>query len=192
MTSAAARLPSRPQVGEISAMRQAEEEAGGIEIAGAGGIDQPRHRGRRDRQRGASRHDDRALLAPRQGRDLAMAAHGAERRVEILGLVERADFGLVGEEDVDMAGDERAELGAVALDAEGVGQGQADLAPGAVGELRRLLERRLGARWIEQVALEIGHLCRGDERFAEDPPARTRRRRRERCSWCAARRASPG
>src|SRR5260370_33743146 len=58
---------------EVAAMRQAVEEAAGIEVAGAGGVDQPRHLLRRDRLRGAGGDDDRALLAARQRGDVAMA-----------------------------------------------------------------------------------------------------------------------
>ena len=50
-------------------MRQAEEEARGVEIAGAGGVDHPRHRRRRDRVHGLGGDDDRALLAARQRGD---------------------------------------------------------------------------------------------------------------------------
>src|SRR5260221_11590755 len=84
---------------EVAAMRQAVEEAAGIEVAGAGGVDQPRHLLRRDRLRGAGGDDDPALLAARQRGDVAMAAHGAHRHAENPGLVERAELGLAWAED---------------------------------------------------------------------------------------------
>ena len=57
--------------------------------------------------------------------------------VEIVGLVQRADLGLVGEQDIDLARHQLAERGAVAVDAERVGQAQRDLPSGAVRDPRR-------------------------------------------------------
>src|SRR5579883_1517780 len=104
---------------EVAAMGEAVEKAAGIEIAGARGIDELLDRFGRDRVGGVGRDDDRAALAARQRGDLALAAHGTDGGVEILGLEERADLGLVGDENIDMAGEERAEGGAVASAAEG-------------------------------------------------------------------------
>ncbi len=63
-----------------------------------------------------------------------MAAHRSGGGGEILGLVERADLRLIGEQDVDMAVDQIAEGGAVALDAKRVGQAQRHPAAGGVGD----------------------------------------------------------
>src|SRR5229473_1764367 len=107
--------------GEVAAMRQPVEEAAGVEVAGAGGVDQPRHLLRRDRVRGAGGDDDRSFLAARQRGDLAMAAHFARRRVEIRGLVERTDLGLVGEFDVVVGWDESSKICAFATLSELIG-----------------------------------------------------------------------
>ena len=61
----------------------------------------------------------------------------ARGRGEVGGLVERADLGLVGEEDVDVAVDELAKGRAVAPDAERVGEAERHLAPGGVGDRTR-------------------------------------------------------
>ncbi len=55
-------------------------------------------------------------------------------------LVERRDLLLVGEQDVDLVLDEVAEVGAMAVDAKGVGQGKRRLAPGLGGDARRRCE----------------------------------------------------
>src|SRR5260370_15004183 len=53
---------------EVAAMCQAVEEAAGVEVAGAGGVDEPRHLLRRNRVRGAGGDDGGALLAAVQRR----------------------------------------------------------------------------------------------------------------------------
>src|SRR5216683_3832440 len=106
---------------------------------------------------------NRAFLAARQRGDVAVTADLTRRRREIVGLVEGADLGLIGKEDVDMLGDEIAELGAVAADAERVAEAEADPPPGLMRERRRLAEGLLGARRIEKIAFEVGHLRRRDD-----------------------------
>src|SRR5260221_11217514 len=66
-----------------------------------------------------------------------------------------------------MARDQRAEIGAVALDAERIGKREADLAAGAMRDLGRRSDRRLRPRRIEEVALEVEHLRTLDERAVE-------------------------
>src|SRR5260221_4533106 len=139
-------------------MRQAEEETASIKIAGAGGVDDLRDPGCLDYMGMVGGHDNRAPLAAGQRGDVAIPAHQPHRLVEILGLVERADLRLVGEEDVDMVADEVAELGAMAADAKRVAEAEADPPPGGMGELRRLAEGLLGARRVEAIALEVGNL----------------------------------
>ena len=120
--------------GERQAAGQAIEKARGVEIAGPGGVDDARHRRRRHRVLLARGQHDAALGAAGQRRDRDMAAHRRGRGGEILGLVERADLRLVGEQDVDMAVDQIAKRGAMALDAERVGQAQRHPAAGGVGD----------------------------------------------------------
>src|SRR5208282_2665654 len=105
---------------EIPAMGQAEEEPGGVKIAGPGGVHDARDWRRCHVQHLLLGDDVGAALAARQHRDLAMAADMLGRLLEMLGLVERADLVLVGEQHVDMALDQVEELGAVAPDAEGI------------------------------------------------------------------------
>src|SRR5579863_9299812 len=91
---------------EIAAAREAMQKAAGIEIAGAGGIDQVRDfLGLRLDGLGGG-DDQRSVFAPRERRYVALAAHGANRVVEIRGLEKRAYLRLVGEKDIDVAGDE--------------------------------------------------------------------------------------
>ncbi len=78
-------------------------------------------------------------------------------------LIQAGDLDLVGEQDVDMPGDQLTERFAMAVDAERVRQRQRHLPPGGMRRLRRLVERRLRRRRIEQVAFQICHLRRGHE-----------------------------
>src|SRR5438876_1227962 len=148
---------------EVAPMGEAEEEAARIKIAGTGRVDDPADPRRLDNMGMLARYDNRAFLAAGQGGDVAMRPHAARRLVEIVGLVERADLRLVGEEDIDVMRHQLAELGAVPPDAERVAEAEADAPPGAVGELCRLAEGRLGARRIEEIAFEIGDLRRRDQ-----------------------------
>ena len=106
---------------------------------------------------------DAALRAAGQRRDRDMAAHRSRGLREIAGLVQRADLGLVGEQDIDLAHHQLAERGAVAVDAERVGQAQRDLPAGAMGDRGGAAKRLLGARRVEQIAFEIGHLRGADQ-----------------------------
>src|SRR5207248_1429077 len=104
-----------------------------------------RHRRRGDPMALLSGQNDAARSAAGQGGDRDMAAHRRCRRIEILGLIQRADLVLVGEQDIDLARHQLAEGGAVAVDAERIGQAQRDLPPGPMGNRRRGAERRLRA-----------------------------------------------
>jgi hypothetical protein len=66
-----------------------------------------------------------------------VAADPRQRGVEIVDLVERADLGLVGEQDVDVVLEQLQERGAMPIDAERIGQRERDLASRAVGDSNR-------------------------------------------------------
>ena len=84
-----------------------------------------------------------------------------------VGLVERGDLRLVGEQDVDAGADQLQELGAVPVDAERIGEAERHLPPGLGRDLGRLAERRLGLGPVEQVALEIDD-ARGADQLGID------------------------
>src|SRR5579859_7744868 len=106
------------------------QKAAGIEIARAGGIDQTRDFLSRDFDGLSCGNDDRPVLAARQRRNFALPAHRTDGLVEIAGLKERANLRLIGEQDVDVTGDELAKFGAVAVYAKRIGERQADFAAG--------------------------------------------------------------
>src|SRR5260221_9961676 len=87
----------------VTAAAQPVEEAGGVEIAGAGGVDQLVDRLGPHRDARIAGEHDRALLAARERRDLALAADLGGGLVEGLHLGQRQDLDLVGEQDVDVA-----------------------------------------------------------------------------------------
>src|SRR3954451_2169362 len=115
---------------ERQAAGQPVQKAGGVEVAGPGRIDDPLDRRGGNPVRLVAADDDAPRAAAGQRGDLDMAAHRLRRRNEVAGLVKRADLGLVGEQDVDLAGDQLAEGGAVTLDAKRVGKAQRDAPPG--------------------------------------------------------------
>ena len=107
-------------------------------------------------------------------------------------LIQAADLGLVGEQDVHFAGHQFAESGAMAVDAECVRQRQRHLAPGGVGRSGSAAERGLCGRRIEQVALQIQHGRLGHQSLVHIRLAERDAGAEDTCSWCAARPASPG
>src|SRR3989442_785138 len=90
--------------------------------------------------------------------------------------LERADLGLVGEQDVHVVLDEVEEGGAMPVDAEGIRERQRDLAPGRVGEAGGDAECLLGGRRVEEVALQIEDAPAGDEPRIDVAGAELRRR----------------
>src|SRR5690606_16459935 len=152
-----------PAIVEVPAVRVAEQEPRGVEVAGPRRVDHPIDgRGVDDVELAVGEHD-RALLAARQRRDGALPARRLEGRVEILDLPERAELDLVREQDVDMFADQLAELRPMAADAERVGEAERHLAPGLMGDRSRLAEGLLGARRVPQIALQIGDLGARDQ-----------------------------
>src|SRR6516162_11208219 len=102
--------------GERQSAGQAIKEAAGVKIARSGGVDDTGNRRGRDETLGAWRQDHAARRAPGQGGDRDMPAHGGRGSSEVSRLIERADLGFVGEEDVDFAVDEIAKRRAMPPD----------------------------------------------------------------------------
>ena len=84
-------------------------------------------------------------------------------RLEVAGAGHRRQLGLVGEQDVDLAGvDQRPETIAVAVDAEGVAEREGDLAAGGARGGDRGFHRRARLGRVPQIALEIEDCGVGD------------------------------
>src|SRR5437588_6147461 len=99
----------RTQAAELAAAGQgfaageAEQEAGGVEIAGAGRVDDLAD-GRGGHLVGlVSGDDDRAVLAPRDGGERAYVTDPLDGGLEVGAGEQGEELGLVGEEDVDLA-----------------------------------------------------------------------------------------
>src|SRR5579885_1316280 len=110
----------RAQAAESAADRQRPaagqpvEKAGGIQVSGPGGVYDAGDRPRRDPVRLAAGDDDAALGSASQSGDRDAAAHRLGRLSKGGGPVQRTDFGLVGEQDVDLALDQFAKRFAMA------------------------------------------------------------------------------
>ena len=163
MISPAASAASRPQRARSKPRANPCEESRGVEIARAGGIDQPVDGRRRDGVNRALARDHRAPGAPGQRGDGTVRAGSLERALEFAHLIERHRLILVREQDVDFVRHQVAELGAVALDAETVGEREADPPACGVGDPERLAEGLLGRRRIPEIALHVEEPRPGDE-----------------------------
>ena len=134
ITSPAARQPMRAAVSQSRPRGEPVEEAGGEEVARAGGVDDRdlRRRGVHPLAagRGCARPSAPTVQAVSGTSASARAIAASRSSVE----VERLELVLVGDEEVDVGADHAQELVAVALDAEGVGEGDRHL---AAGPLRR-------------------------------------------------------
>ncbi len=87
----------------VLAARQADQETGGEQVAGAGDVDHTVDRHRLYRLDGVAGHHHAAFLTARDDRELGVMAQSLDRSVEVGGLVEAVQFVLVGEDDVDGA-----------------------------------------------------------------------------------------
>ena len=141
------------------AAREAVEIAGGEQVARARGVHHLLHREGRHGDEIAARHRQRALLAACDDRALHILPQLRQRRLEI-GLVQRGQLSLIGEDQVDHAlAHQLEEFRPVAKDAEGIGQGERHGAAGLMGDVGRLEEGLLCRRRIPEIAFQIGHAC---------------------------------
>ena len=155
----AAQPPAGPQ---IAPLRERVQEARRVGIARTGRIDHPDTRLCRDDVHLVARNDDRSLFAARESGDFAVRAHARHHLVKLLGLVERENLVLVGEQDVDVMLDQFEKLIAEAGDTESVRQRQRHLDPGLVRRDSGIAHGRFGTWLIPEIALEVHHLRRGD------------------------------
>ena len=152
------------RLGEGATGGPPREETGGVEITGTGGV----HRGGGDRWDGdaltVGGEDDRTMLGTGQAGHRHMPDDVGDGDVELRGLVQRADLGFVGEEDVDIAGDQVEELGSMAIHAEAVGEGEGHPRARRMRSTDGGADDVLGAGIVPEIALDVEHLRRCDER----------------------------
>ena len=118
-------------------MGEPVEDAGRVEVAGAGGVDDAVDRVGRDRRAACPALITTEPCAPRVSAAISQCASTPlGRLVEVVDLVEHRDLVLVGEQHVDVGLDQLEELGAVALDAERIGERERDPAAGLARERR--------------------------------------------------------
>ena len=147
-------------------MGEPEQETGGVEVTGARRVDHVADPRRGHLLRLVTGHDDRTVLAPRDGGDGAGVADPLEGGAEIGIGEQRQELGLVGEQHVDLTGLEQLqELGPPVVDAHDVGKAQGRLAPRAVGDAQRLAEGIACTLGVPE-PLGVGHVGCGDVVFA--------------------------
>ena len=135
---------------------KAEQEAGGKEIAGTGGVHQLPDRGGRNGNNAAIGDDDTALFAAGDDAEPGVGGELLQRGVEVGRLIQRMQLGLVGKNQINRALAHQLEkFIAIAVDAERIRQRQRDLAAGAMRNRRGLHKGFLGAVRIPQIAFEI-------------------------------------
>src|SRR4029453_11652521 len=143
---------------KVVALRIPVEEARGIGIAGACGIDHRHPFDRIDDVHLVAVDDDGALLATGKRRDLAVLSHVLKRIVEVLDLIERQDLAFVGKQYVHVVLDELEELLAESRDTERVRECERDLDAGFLRLERGLAHGVLGTWLVPEVALEVEDL----------------------------------
>ena len=109
---------------EIAALREAKEESGGEEVAGARRIYDAAHSLSIDDVHIVAGDDHGAFLASGERRDAAVCACVLERFIERTCFVQRPYLFFICEQNVNVASDEFAELRPVSRDAERVRQRQ--------------------------------------------------------------------
>ena len=132
-------LPIRAQSARPAAAGQAVEEAGGVEIAGPGGVD---HRWTRAAATATMHFAVATTTEPRALR-VSAASSQSSRGVAWIACIEIArsrrarDLGLVGEQDVDMAGDQSRNSARWRSTQNGSDSDRATLPPGRMRAPRR-------------------------------------------------------
>src|SRR5262245_55592399 len=96
--------------------------------------------------RAPARNDDAAPLGAGQHGDLAIGSRKFASSVEIGCLIERRDFGFVGEHDVDLVSDQIQKAVAMAIDAKGIGERDGRFSAGLARDLCRELKCFLSFR----------------------------------------------
>ena len=150
--------PHTARVGEGLTSGPPREKASGIEVAGACGVDEVGGDSSHADPTTISSEDHRTELGTGEARDGHMTDDLRHGYFEIVGLVERADLCLVGEQDVDIAGDQTKELITMSIDAEAVGEGERDSRPCLTGGGNGGPDDVLGTRIVPEVSLDIEHL----------------------------------
>ena len=126
MTSAAQTPPRCVLSTGSEPVRQAEEEACGEEVTGAGGVDDPFGRGGRHVLRPVCGEHDSTLRSARHDHEQAGLLGGLEGGPVRPGVEEHRHLLLVAEQDVDVVEQQVEELASVPSHAEGVRQRQCD------------------------------------------------------------------
>src|SRR5215472_14856841 len=149
--------------GERQIAGQAIEEAAGVQIARPGAVDYTDDRSRRNLVLGVRRQYHAPGRATGQSGDRDMTTNRRCGRAKIIRLVQRADFGFVGEQNVDMPIDEVAECRPVPSNAKRIGKAQRHLPPRGMGNGGRFAEGFLCQRRVEKVTFEVGYPGGGDQ-----------------------------
>ncbi len=137
------------------------------------------------------RSDHAAFFRARQHGKPAPIARRLQRRFETFHLEQSFGLFLIGEQDVDVGLHQLQEFRAIASDAERIGERERDPPSGALRRGDGFADGGLGARIVPHIAFDIEHGSRRDFSPARRRQASVRGRRRDRCSCCDVRPASP-
>ena len=163
MTSPAQRAPSSAQRAGSSPVGQPVEETGGVEVAGAGGVDHGRYRGGRHGHRTAGGQHDRAEPPRVTATSSPVSAAASRAASNVDDPKSRTISSSLPKSTSISSTQEVEELSLVPLDAERVGEREGDRAVVVVGDGHGPTHRLLGRREVPQVALEIDDLGPGDQ-----------------------------
>ena len=104
----------------------AVKETGGVQISGAGGVNDVFHLFGFDEYLNPLVDDDRAFGAAGNGGDFDFVFDAVKAFVKIFFLIERFDFFFVAEDDIDMVVNQFLKVGTVTVDAAAVRQAESN------------------------------------------------------------------
>jgi len=120
-------------------------------------------------------HDGGPERPPGDDRQRTVPTNRCDRCFEPFGLVERAQFLLVGEQDVDFVFDQGPKIVTVSIDAETVGERERHLPTGTVSDPRCVPESLLRIVAIEEIALHVQDSAVGHDCFVDVVGTQVRR-----------------
>jgi len=163
------------RVGERTTIGEPVEKTRCEEVPGARRVEDVIDWFRGDRDDLVTCHDGGSEWPAGDDRQRTVPTNRRDRRFESVGLVERAQFVLVGEQDVDFVFDQGPKIVTVSIDTETVGQCQRHLPSGTVSDPRCVPEGFFRIVAVEEIALHVQDSAVGHDCFVDVVGAQVRR-----------------
>ena len=149
---------------KVGTTNPSSEETCGVEVACTGRVEKFRRHCRDVNALAVGRNDDGPSVATGETGDCTMPRYPTSGLIEVIDLVERANFILVRKKDVDVMFNDLKEFGTMAIDAEAVGKRERHASTCTCRPTHHIAECTLGRGFIPQIPLEINNASGGNER----------------------------